>query len=212
MSVVKYSKQTDGKNQLTANFKVEEMACKDGGDEIRIDSELIAILQKIRDYVKCSVNINSGYRSPIYNAKVGGSPNSQHIQGKAADISLSGITPLQVAQYAESLGVGGIGYAPAGQGNFVHLDTRVVPCRWEYYNGGKNTKVVGTFGGKPITVKPPTTPITIEPKSLLINGQEKQVRCGLVDGENYVHLRDFVAHMGGLVAYDEKTRQISITK
>lgn len=35
------------------------------------------------------ITINSGYRCKALNALVGGSPNSYHIQGKAADIAVS---------------------------------------------------------------------------------------------------------------------------
>src|SRR4051812_43333908 len=35
------------------------------------------------------VHINSGYRSPELNAAVGGQPNSQHCEGRAADFILT---------------------------------------------------------------------------------------------------------------------------
>ncbi|MCL1974533.1 MAG: D-Ala-D-Ala carboxypeptidase family metallohydrolase [Firmicutes bacterium] len=148
MSVKTYSKRIDGESQLSKNFKVKEMASKDGSDIILVDEELVSVLQKIRDWAQLSVSINSGYRTVTHNAKVGGSPTSKHIEGKAADIVVSGKTPLQVAQFAEALNIGGIGHAPSGQGNFCHIDTRPNKSRWEYYNGGKSQRVLQTFGGK----------------------------------------------------------------
>lgn len=44
------------------------------------------ILQPLRDAIGVSINISSGYRSPMTNAKVGGVPTSQHQKGQAADI------------------------------------------------------------------------------------------------------------------------------
>ena len=222
MAILTYSKKRDGATRLSTNFRVSEFACNDGSDTILIDAELVAVLQKIRNRFGKAVAINSGYRTAGYNTKIGGSPSSQHLNGKAADIKVTDIAPLQVAQYAESIGVGGIGHAPAGQGNYVHVDTRAVVSRWEYYNGGKSTKAISCFGGAPATspaaplaTSPATPPsintmITIETKSFSINGQEKRIRAELIGDENYVHLRDFVAAIDGDISYDDKTRLISI--
>ena len=46
----------------------------------------VLVLQPIRDTLGAPVYINSGYRSKRLNARVGGVPNSRHLQGKAADI------------------------------------------------------------------------------------------------------------------------------
>jgi hypothetical protein len=44
------------------------------------------VLQPLRDAIGRPVYINSGYRSKRLNARVGGVPNSRHLQGRAADI------------------------------------------------------------------------------------------------------------------------------
>jgi len=46
----------------------------------------VLVLQPLRDTIGAPVYINSGYRSKRLNARVGGVPNSRHLQGKAADI------------------------------------------------------------------------------------------------------------------------------
>ena len=46
----------------------------------------VLVLQPLRDAIGRPVYINSGYRSKRLNARVGGVPNSRHLQGKAADI------------------------------------------------------------------------------------------------------------------------------
>lgn len=123
-----YSKSKEGNVQLSANFKVKEFACKDGSDVVFISPELVEILQKIRNYFGKAVNINSAYRTPTYNKKVGGATYSQHCYGTAADIRITGIPPKGIANYAETLmpDYGGIGIYK----NFVHIDVREEKSRW----------------------------------------------------------------------------------
>lgn len=115
--------------KITNNFSLEEFKCKDGSD---IPNELLPNvielaknLQVLRDYLKKPITINSGYRSPKYNAKIGGVKNSQHLKGKASDIVVKGMTPKEVALVIEGLieqgkmKQGGIGI----YSNFTHYDT-----------------------------------------------------------------------------------------
>ena len=140
-NVQTFSRSADGEKNLSANFKVKEFACKDGSDEILIDLDLVDILQRIRDHFGAAVTINSAYRTESHNASVGGASNSYHLYGRAADISVSGVSPAEVAKYAESMGVRGIGK----YGSFVHVDTRENKYFW--VNSGSNS--VSTFGGDP---------------------------------------------------------------
>ena len=48
------------------------------------------VLQPLRNELKLPIRINSGYRSIELNAKINGAPNSEHTQGKAADIYIPG--------------------------------------------------------------------------------------------------------------------------
>ena len=86
-------------------------------------------LEKIRAHFGKPVRITSGYRSPAYNAKVGGVKNSYHVKGMAADIVIDGVKSKEVAQYAETIGCGGIGWYEAR--NFTHIDTRSGCVRWK---------------------------------------------------------------------------------
>ena len=45
------------------------------------------VLDPLREAYGRPVHVNSGYRCPRLNRLVGGSPNSQHMRGEAADIS-----------------------------------------------------------------------------------------------------------------------------
>ena len=107
MAIKTYLKSTQGNIALSKNFKVYEFACKDDSNTsntIYIDDALVTILQKIRDWAGAAVKINSGYRTPQYNAKVGGASESYHTKGQAADIVVTGKTPQQVAAYAQTIG------------------------------------------------------------------------------------------------------------
>lgn len=108
---------------------MREFASKDGADQIKIDTRLVVLLQKIRNKFGAEVNINSGYRTAAHNKAVGGATNSYHMQGMAADISVKGVSSLRVAQYAEIIGAQGIGWYEA-QG-FTHVDTRCGRYFWK---------------------------------------------------------------------------------
>ena len=110
---------------LSQHFKAKEFQCKDGNEYLLICKELITILEKIREYFKAPVKINSGYRTPSWNNRVNGAPNSMHCKGMAADIVVKGHSSEEVAKYASELmdnleiKGGVIKYT-----NFTHVDVR----------------------------------------------------------------------------------------
>ena len=57
-----------------------------------------AWLEELRVRAKTPIVINSGYRSPQLNKKLGGSPTSNHLTGCAVDIRVAGIE--QAIRYA----------------------------------------------------------------------------------------------------------------
>ena len=139
-----YSFKLDGKKNLSDNFEVREFRCKDGSDTILVDDGLVTILQRIRTHFGKPVTINSAYRNATYNRKIGGASGSLHVKGMAADIVVSGVAPLKIAKYAESIGVKGIGlYETNKDGYFVHVDTRTNKSFWY----GQAQAYRETFGG-----------------------------------------------------------------
>ena len=124
-----YSKAKDGNKKLSANFRVKEFACTDGSDPIFIDTDLVKVLQKIRNHFGKAVTITSAYRTPTKSKAVGGQAYSQHLYGRAADIKVKGVAPKKVAAYAEKIlpKSGGIGV----YNTFVHVDVRSSKARWK---------------------------------------------------------------------------------
>ena len=123
-----YSKEKNGNDKLSENFKVKEFASTDGADPIFISPQLIMVLQRIRSHFNKPITINSGYRTYARNKAVNGAKFSQHLYGTAADIVVSGISPVEVANFAETLlpNTGGIGR----YSTFTHIDVRKEKARW----------------------------------------------------------------------------------
>ena len=123
---------------MTKNFKIKEFECKCGCDmPLEVYENIIKLasqLQFLRDYTGRPITINSAYRCPEHNAKVGGSKTSQHLLGKAADITIQSLKPAEVYRIIEDLIdmghmlQGGLGlYEKKG---FVHYDIRKTKARW----------------------------------------------------------------------------------
>lgn len=135
--VDKYSLKMDGDRNISPNFKIKEFKCKDGSDEILLDSSfVITKLQAIRNHFGKPVKVNSAYRTPSYNKKVGGAKNSYHMKGMAFDIYISGISLDEICKYAQSIGILGI----IRYNTFVHVDARE-SLYFARNNNGKVTKV-----------------------------------------------------------------------
>ena len=123
--------------QITTNFKLSEFNCKDGSkipdNLIPNIVQLAENLQVLRDYLGVPLTINSAYRSPAYNSKIGGAKFSQHLEAKAADISTSKFTPEQVhAAILKLISEGKMKQGGVGLYNsWVHYDTRGTAARWD---------------------------------------------------------------------------------
>ena len=85
------------------------------------------------------IAILSGYRSEEYNRKINGARLSQHVEGRAADIQVSGYTAAGVEGIAmrlyaaDKLRIGGLGLYPT----FVHVDVRQ-GTRLARWTGGRH--------------------------------------------------------------------------
>jgi len=62
----------------------------------------VHVLQPVRDHYGKGVKVNSGFRHPDVNAKVGGSKTSDHCKGMAADIEIPGVPNAELAEWIRS--------------------------------------------------------------------------------------------------------------
>ncbi len=133
MSVKYYNYPADKDVQLSAHFKMGEFV--DPSDytsapfpsTVPIDSDLINILEQVRDHFGCTCNINSGYRTPAADKAVGGSGSGPHTYGCAADAYFykdgQPIESRLIACYLQDIGAHGIGYCCGGNFYGTHIDT-----------------------------------------------------------------------------------------
>ena len=145
------------KTKLSENFNSSEFDCHGSGccSETIVNPKLVEYVQKIRDHFGKSITVTSGYRCPVHNKRIGGATGSRHSKGDAADIVVSGVAPREVAKYAESIGIKGIGlYETNADGHFTHVDTRDVKSFWYGQNEAKRT----TFGGSTPAPNPSPAP------------------------------------------------------
>jgi uncharacterized protein YcbK (DUF882 family) len=75
----------------------------------------------------CRFELTSGYRSPETNAMLheldsGVASNSLHMKGQAADITLPGRPLRKVYEAALAMRLGGVGYYPDPDDDFIHVD------------------------------------------------------------------------------------------
>lgn len=134
-----------GDNQKIAeNFRAREFDCQGTGccAETPIDEQLVGYLQQIRTHFGKPVYLTA-YRCKTHNDRTpNAAPNSYHIYGRAADFHIDGVAPEEIAKYAESIGIKGIGLYDT----FVHIDTRESKSFWYSHAQQRRT----TFGGAPV--------------------------------------------------------------
>lgn len=112
----------------TNHFSIREFRCKGSGTMLKngMDNELLTKLEQLRYRLGGkAIIINSGYRSPSHNKRVGGASKSQHLYGKAVDIVVRGVKPSVVYREADKL-FNGVGK----YNTFTHVDTRSWKARF----------------------------------------------------------------------------------
>ena len=64
-----------------------------------------AVLDPLRESIGQAIKINSGFRGPELNRRVGGESSSQHLEGKASDIQAPGVPVLELFKSVIRLGL-----------------------------------------------------------------------------------------------------------
>jgi uncharacterized protein YcbK (DUF882 family) len=94
----------------------------------------LRVVDDLRESFARPCRILSSYRTPAYNKAVGGAPKSQHLEFRALDITVEGVSPKRVFDRlvewrAQGKFTGGLGLYPSA--GFVHIDTRGRNATWK---------------------------------------------------------------------------------
>lgn len=89
------------------------------------------VMEEVREYLgDRPIQINSWYRDPASNRRVGGASRSRHLSGDAVDFVVQGISPPQVNRRLDPWWNNRGGLASASC--FTHIDVRGHKARWRY--------------------------------------------------------------------------------
>lgn len=121
---------------LSKHFDRSEFECRCGCGKNTVDFELVMLLEHLRSHFVQPITINSGCRCEAHNILVGGSTNSQHVLGKAADIVVEGHDAASVCKFVEE--VYPDKYGVGCYHTFTHIDVRPELARWK--EGGYGDK------------------------------------------------------------------------
>ena len=113
-----YDHFTDVKEWFWKDFKPIEIASR-GDGSILVDYQALDKLQLLRELMERPLIINSAYRDPIHNARIGGAPKSSHKEGHAFDISTVGLNKEALIYNARKVGFRGFGL---NYNTFLHVD------------------------------------------------------------------------------------------
>lgn len=102
------------------SFSPEELACR-GTGMLMIDEPSLDKLQALRNLLGKPMIVQSAYRTPEHNHRVGGAKGSQHLKARAYDVSMANHDPEAFEAAARAVGFTGFGFY--GKQNFMHIDT-----------------------------------------------------------------------------------------
>lgn len=116
---------------LSRHFSRVEFKCACGAcDCDTVDSDLLTVLEFVREHFKKRVTVTSGHRCLSHNKSIGGSPRSQHLKGRAADIIVDDVDPSSVYEFLDSSSYRN-DISIGKYETFTHIDTRTdSPKRW----------------------------------------------------------------------------------
>jgi hypothetical protein len=107
--------------EIAPNFALDELLQAWKGRYAVLQGHLVDVLQDIRDDIGEPLYLNSGYRSPAYNASVDGASLSRHMYGDAADMTSDGYDVEALGVVCEQWGAAYVGLYEDGH---THCDWR----------------------------------------------------------------------------------------
>ena len=103
--------------KLSQNFTIEELIYSDTANRLGIKNIPNTtqlrnlgclcqnVLQPLRDKLGKPILVTSGFRNEELNRKIGGTPNSQHTRGQAADIIAYGLSDKELYDFIKNSGI-----------------------------------------------------------------------------------------------------------
>ncbi|MFZ5475270.1 MAG: D-Ala-D-Ala carboxypeptidase family metallohydrolase [Myxococcota bacterium] len=121
----------DPRLEIAPNFVLEEYMAEWKGRWGVMQTHVVDAMQDVRDEVGGPVSVNSGYRSPEYNAGVGGVTYSRHQYGDAVDLDVEGMSADELADICDRLGADYVATYSTGH---THCDWRDHPLDPAFYD------------------------------------------------------------------------------
>lgn len=92
--------------RIVKNFSLAEMCNKEAneGIQLMLTPEIVEFaqeMQELRTWFNKPMTVNSWFRTVKYNKACGGASNSVHLDGRACDIGLPGLTDLQFQHFCD---------------------------------------------------------------------------------------------------------------
>jgi uncharacterized protein YcbK (DUF882 family) len=116
---------------VARNFHLGEFECRCGACELQyIDSNLLEMLDDLRELIKAPIMIIEGFRCSAYNKTIQGSSKSRHVRGMAADIRVPKYSLEELEKLAGRY-FGRIGVA----NTFLHVDVDDGEANWKISRG-----------------------------------------------------------------------------
>ena len=120
--------------ELSDYFRRTQFMCPCCG-ECRVDARLLAALENLHTLAQADIEIVSAFRCPKKSENVLGPSRLAHLQGRAADIRIPGLSVEQMYELADRVydfRHGGIGL---NDDKTLHVDVRVFRARWRRVGG-----------------------------------------------------------------------------
>jgi uncharacterized protein YcbK (DUF882 family) len=115
---------------ISKHFDRSEFACSCNCKFDAVDKELLDVLENIRVFFGRAVHLTNACRCLKHNKEIGSKPTSQHVRGKACDIYINGVEPIEIKEYLRTdllYNMGGIGLYDT----FCHVDVRSNVANWD---------------------------------------------------------------------------------
>ena len=106
------------------HFKQSEFTCKCGCGLNNMNLTVVKIADKVREYFGSPAIVTSGSRCEKHNKEVGGVSNSRHLQGKAIDMYVQGVSGEDLLSYLQTL-------VNSGELRYTYLITGSNACHFD---------------------------------------------------------------------------------